>query len=207
MTTTPPQTSPAPNAASPGQHVLVVPELPNGALQEAITVPASQLYPAPDEMPAAVAAALHIAYQTAYVGLHHRAALLAGDALLVTGAAGGVGTAAVQLGRAAGAFVIAAVTGPRKAEACRRMGGDLVIDLAGDADPAGRVRAATGGSSSRAVSLGDRHGRCRSSSSLRRLSASSTKDTTPSSRADNGSGISDDLAGPPEIPAALCEHA
>jgi NADPH:quinone reductase len=130
---------------SPGQHVLVVPELPNGALQESITVSAAELYPVPDAMPVTVAAALHIAYQTAHVGMHHRAALRAGETLLVTGAAGGVGSAAVQLGRAAGAVVIATATGPRKADACRRMGADLVIDLAGEPDPAGRVRAATSG--------------------------------------------------------------
>ena len=91
------------------------------------------------------AAALHIAYQTAYVALHHRARLRAGDTLLVTGAAGGVGSAAVQLGLAAGCSVIAAVTGPAKAAACRRMGAGLVIDLAGEPDPAARVRAAAGG--------------------------------------------------------------
>lgn len=130
---------------SPGQHVLVVPELPNGAMQESLTVTAAELYPVPDAMPVTVAAALHIAYQTAHVGLHHRAALRAGETLLVTGAAGGVGSAAVQLGRAAGAFVIAAATGQLKADACRQMGADVVIDLAGEPDPAGRVRAATGG--------------------------------------------------------------
>jgi NADPH:quinone reductase len=130
---------------SPGQHVLVVPELPNGALQESITATAAELYPVPDAMPVTVAAALHIAYQTAHVGLHHRAALQPGERLLVTGGAGGVGSAAVQLGRAAGAFVIATATGQRKADACRRMGADVVIDLAGEPDPAGRVRAVTGG--------------------------------------------------------------
>jgi NADPH:quinone reductase len=128
-----------------GQHVLVVPELPNGALQESITVPGAEVYPVPDAMPVTVAAALHIAYQTAHVGLHHRAGLSAGETLLVTGAAGGVGSAAVQLGRAAGGFVIAVVTGPGKAAACRRMGADLVIDLAEEPDPAARVRAETGG--------------------------------------------------------------
>jgi len=118
-------------AVAPGQPVLVVPELPNGALQESITVPVAELYPVPGSMPVAEAAALHIAYQTAYVAMHHRTQLRAGDTLLVTGAAGG--------------RVIAAVTGPAKAAACRRMGADLVIDLAGEPDPAGRVRAATGG--------------------------------------------------------------
>ena len=132
-------------ALRPGQQVVVVPELPNGALQQSITVPDAQLYPVPEAMPVSAAAALHIAYQTAYVALHHRAGLRAGDTVLVTGAAGGVGSAAVQLGRAAGCAVIGAVTGPGKAAACRRMGAGLVIDLADEPDPVARVRAETGG--------------------------------------------------------------
>lgn len=128
-----------------GQPVVVVPELPNGALQESITVPAAQLFPVPDTMPVTVAAVLHIAYQTAHVALHHRARLEPGQTLLVTGAAGGVGSAAIQLGRAAGAVVIAAVTGGAKAAAARRLGADLVLDLAAEPDPAGYVRRATGG--------------------------------------------------------------
>ena len=83
--------------AAIGASVLVVPELPDGALQEYLTVPAAQVYPVPASMPAADAAVLHIAYQTAHVALHHRAGLRAGETVLVTGAAGGVGSAAVQL--------------------------------------------------------------------------------------------------------------
>ena len=76
-------------ALTPGQRVVVVPELPNGALQQSLTVPGDQLYPVPESMPVTAAAVLHIAYQTAYVALHHRAGLRAGDTVLVTGAAGG----------------------------------------------------------------------------------------------------------------------
>lgn len=128
-----------------GQPVLVVPELPNGALQEYLTVPAAQVYPVPASLPAAHAAVLHIAYQTAHVALHHRARLRAGETVLVTGAAGGVGLAAVQLAAAAGATVIGAVTGAAKAAACRAAGAHHVIDLAAEPDPAGAVRAAAGG--------------------------------------------------------------
>lgn len=128
-----------------GQRVVVVPELPNGALQESLTVPAGQLYPVPDTMPGPVAAALHIAYQTAHVALHHRAGARPGETVVVSGAAGGVGSAAVQLARAAGCQVIAVVTGPAKAAACRRWGADTVIDLSAGADLAERVKAATGG--------------------------------------------------------------
>ncbi|MGH3233157.1 MAG: NADPH:quinone oxidoreductase family protein [Streptosporangiaceae bacterium] len=132
-------------AVMPGQHVLVVPELPNGALQESITVPDRELYPVPSSMPVATAASLHIAYQTAYAALHHRARLRAGEILVVTGAAGGVGMAALQLGRVCGGYVIAMATGAAKAAACQRMGAHHVIDLTTEPDPAGRVRAATGG--------------------------------------------------------------
>jgi NADPH:quinone reductase len=128
-----------------GDAVLVVPELPNGALQEMITVPTAQVYPVPATMPVTDAAVLHIAYQTAYVALHRRARLSPGEVLLVTGAAGGVGTAAVQLGRAAGARVVAAVTGPLKAAACRELGADEVIDLRAEPSPAARIRELTGG--------------------------------------------------------------
>lgn len=129
----------------PGQRVLVVPDLPNGSLQESITLPASQVYPVPGSMPLADAAVLHIAYQTAHVALHHRAGLRAGETVLITGATGGVGSAAVQLALAAGARVIAVVTGTAKAAAARRLGAHEVIDLPAVADPVGQVRAVTGG--------------------------------------------------------------
>jgi NADPH:quinone reductase len=128
-----------------GDQVLVVPELPNGALQEYLTVPAAQVYPVPASMPVSDSAVLHIAYQTAHLALHHRALLQAGETVLVTGAAGGVGSAAVQLAVAAGSTVIGAVTGAAKAAACRAAGAHHVIDLAAEPDPAGVARAATGG--------------------------------------------------------------
>jgi NADPH2:quinone reductase len=79
-------------------------------------------------MPPAKAAGLLITYQTGYVGLHRRAALQAGETLLVHAGAGGVGTAAIQLGRAAGARVIATAGGPEKVQVCKDLGADVVID-------------------------------------------------------------------------------
>jgi NADPH:quinone reductase len=128
-----------------GQSVLVVPELPGGALQEHLTVPAGQVYPVPESMPAAHAAVLHIAYQTAHMALHHRAGLQPAETVLVTGAAGGVGSAAIQLAAAAGATVLGAVTGAAKVSACRDFGAHQVVDLAAEANPATWVREATGG--------------------------------------------------------------
>ena len=79
-------------------------------------------------MPAAKAASMLITYQTGYVGLHRRARLQAGETLLVHAGAGGVGTAAIQLGKAAGARVIATAGGPDKVQVCRDLGADVVID-------------------------------------------------------------------------------
>jgi NADPH2:quinone reductase len=127
-----------------GQRVVVVPELPEGAMQRSLTVPDTQLFPVPETMPFATAAVLHVAYSTAHAALHHRAGLATGETLLVTGGAGGVGSAAVHLGKAAGAYVVATATGPRKAEACLSFGADAVVDLASD-DLVERVRSLTDG--------------------------------------------------------------
>src|SRR4029453_9676168 len=82
----------------------------------------------PDGMTDEKAAALYLTYQTGYVGLHRRANIQAGDWLLVHAGAGGVGTAAIQLGKAAGANVIATAGGARQTEVCRELGADHVID-------------------------------------------------------------------------------
>ena len=82
----------------------------------------------PDSMSFDVAAAFFINYETGWFGLHRRANIQPGEFLLVHAAAGGVGSAAVQLGKAAGATVIASVGSPEKAEVCRKLGADLVIE-------------------------------------------------------------------------------
>ena len=82
----------------------------------------------PDAIPFAEAAAFFINYQTGWFGLHRRAALQAGEVLLVHAGAGGVGSAAVQLGKAAGARVIATAGSGEKVEVCRRLGADLAIN-------------------------------------------------------------------------------
>jgi len=81
----------------------------------------------PDSMPFEDAAAFFINYQTGWFGLHRRARLQPGECLLVHAAAGGVGSAAVQLGKAAGATVIASVGSPAKAEVAKKLGADLVV--------------------------------------------------------------------------------
>ncbi len=84
--------------------------------------------PVPDGMSDAEGAAFLIPFHTAYIGLVTRGRLEAGETLLVLGGAGGTGSAAIQLGRALGARVIATVGGPDKIEHCRALGADVVID-------------------------------------------------------------------------------
>jgi NADPH2:quinone reductase len=113
---------------SPGDRIIGMPALPHGALGDLAIVPAADAHAAPPQLDDAAAAAMHIAYQTAWFGLHRRAGLRSGETLLVNAAAGGVGSAAVQLGRAAGARVVAVVGGPRKAAVATDLGADVVID-------------------------------------------------------------------------------
>ncbi|WP_377271063.1 NADPH:quinone oxidoreductase family protein [Peterkaempfera sp. SMS 1(5)a] len=129
---------------APGDRVIGTPVLPHGAYAEYALMDPATTFPAPAALDDAQAAALHIGYQTAWFGLHRRAALRAGETLLVHAAAGGVGSAAVQLGKAAGATVIGVVGGPEKAEAARLLGADLVVDRHSE-DFVGAVKQATGG--------------------------------------------------------------
>jgi len=99
-----------------------------GAFAELTLMNAASALPAPDGLDDAEAAAFFVTYQTGWFGLHRRARLAAGETLLVHAAAGGVGSGAVQLGKAAGARVIGVAGGQRKAEAARALGADVVID-------------------------------------------------------------------------------
>ncbi|WP_320772848.1 NADPH:quinone oxidoreductase family protein [Streptomyces sp. CRN 30] len=127
-----------------GRRVLATPALPHGGFAEYTVADAAALLPAPDALDDAEAAALHIGYQTGWFGLHRRARLEAGETLLVHAAAGGVGSAAVQLGKAAGARVIGVVGGPEKAAAARSLGCDVVVDRRSE-DVITAVKDATGG--------------------------------------------------------------
>ena len=101
-------------------------------------------FPAPEGLSDEKAASLYLTYQTGYVGLHRRAHLQAGEWLLVHAGAGGVGTAAIQLGKAAGAKVIATAGGAAKIEVCRELGADHVIDYTAE-DFVPIVKEVTGG--------------------------------------------------------------
>ena len=114
-----------------GRRVLVAPGLPHGGLAERVVVAQSAALPVPDGMPAAKAASMLITYQTGYVGLHRRGQLMPGETLLVHAGAGGVGSAAIQLGNAAGARVIATAGGPDKVQVCKDLGADVIYDSVG----------------------------------------------------------------------------
>ena len=111
-----------------GDRVIGGPALPSGAYAELALMNAGAVLPAPEGLDDAEAAAFFITYQTGWFGLHRRARLAAGETLLVQAAAGGVGSGAIQLGKAAGARVIAVAGGPEKGALCASLGADLVID-------------------------------------------------------------------------------
>jgi NADPH:quinone reductase len=111
-----------------GDRVIGSSALPAGGFAELALMYAATTFPAPAALDDAQAAALYIGYQTGWFGLHRRARLQPGETLLVHAAAGGVGSAAVQLGKAAGARVIGVVGGPEKAEVARTLGADVVVD-------------------------------------------------------------------------------
>jgi NADPH2:quinone reductase len=127
-----------------GQRVIAVPRLPHGGLAERLVTAATATYPIPDDLDDAAAASMHIAYQTSWFALHRRATLRPGEWLLVHAAAGGVGSAAVQLGVAAGARVIATAGGAEKVELCRQLGAEVVVDYSAE-DFVPIVQRATGG--------------------------------------------------------------
>jgi NADPH2:quinone reductase len=127
-----------------GDRVIGAAALPSGGFAELALMDAATTFPAPAGLDDAQAASLYIGYQTGWFGLHRRAALKAGETLLVHAAAGGVGSAAVQLGKAAGARVIGVVGGPQKAEVARALGADVVVDRHTE-DFVAVVKAETGG--------------------------------------------------------------
>jgi NADPH2:quinone reductase len=111
-----------------GERVIGVTSLPHGSLAKFAIARSLDVLPAPSLLDDTSASVFHIAYQTGWFGLYRRANLRVGDTLLVHAAAGGVGSAAVQLGQAAGAKVIAVVGSPEKVQVARKLGAHVVID-------------------------------------------------------------------------------
>lgn len=116
----------------PGDRVLAL--TGHGGFSTHLTVPAATAIRFPDTMPFDEAACFIFTYGTSYHALKDRAAIQPGETLLVLGAAGGVGSAAVELGKAMGARVIAAVSSADKAEFCKTIGADACILYPRDMD-------------------------------------------------------------------------
>ncbi len=125
-----------------GARVIAI--MSHGGFAEEVRVPASRLLPMPPGMDFTTAAGFVFTYATADHALRDRAALAAGETLLVLGAAGGVGLAAVEIGKALGARVVAGASSGDKLALCRAHGADATIDYVTE-DLRERVRALTAG--------------------------------------------------------------
>jgi NADPH2:quinone reductase len=128
----------------PGDRVIGGSALPSGAFAEYALMDAARTFTAPPGLDDAEAAPFLLTYQTGWFGLHRKARLAAGETLLVHAAAGGVGSGAVQLGKAAGARVIGVVGGQDKARLAEQLGADVVVDRYQD-DFVAVVKEVTGG--------------------------------------------------------------
>ncbi len=116
---------PGVTSVSPGDRVLAMTLY--GGFATHVCVPAAAAIPIPDDMPFDEAACFVFTYGTSYYALHDCGGISAGETVLVLGAAGGVGTSAVELARAARAQVIAAVSSPEKADHCKALGADQTV--------------------------------------------------------------------------------
>ena len=130
------------NGFKAGDRVMAMTE--NGGYAEEVVAAADRIFPIPGKMDFPAAAGFPIVYGTSHVALAWRAFLKAGEWLLVTGAAGGVGLTAIEIGKAMGARVIAAARGPEKLAVAQQHGADHLIDYSCE-DLRERVKAITEG--------------------------------------------------------------
>ena len=100
----------------------------HGAMAEEVLIPGNACFPKPTQMDFPIAASFMMGYGTSFHALNDRAKLQKGETLLVLGASGGVGLAAVELGKLMGAHVIAAASSDEKLELCRHYGADETIN-------------------------------------------------------------------------------
>ncbi|MDT5300317.1 MAG: NADPH:quinone reductase, partial [Mycobacterium sp.] len=121
------RSAPADSGFTVGQRVSALSML--GAWAERVAVPAGSVTPTPDGIDDGAAVCLLGNYYTMYFALARRAALRAGETVLVLGSAGGVGTAAIQIAKALGAKVIAMVHRPGAIEFVESLGADVVLPL------------------------------------------------------------------------------
>lgn len=136
------ETAPGVAGAKPGERVVAL--VGWGAAASELVLPAGDVIAIPDDMDYVTAAGFPVAYGTAHLGLWHRARLRPGETLLVHAAAGGVGLAAVEVGKAMGATVIGSAGGPKKCALARAHGADFTIDYRAE-DIRERVKEMTDG--------------------------------------------------------------
>ena len=127
----------------PGDRVLAFARK-GGGFAEEIALPGAIVTPIPDAMDFVTAAAFPVAYGTAHFALEYRGRLQAGETLVVLGATGGVGIAAIEVGKLMGARVIAAAGSPEKLAIAREHGADEVIDYRQE-NLRDRIKQLTGG--------------------------------------------------------------
>jgi NADPH2:quinone reductase len=117
-----------------GRRVVAVGKDALGGIAEYAVAPVAGVFDAPEQLDDLECGAVLLPFHTTHLALSRRAGLRPGETLLVTAGASGLGTAAIQLGRATGARVIASVGSSDKAELCRRMGADDVVVLGDGTD-------------------------------------------------------------------------
>ena len=127
-----------------GTRVCAIPAGAFGGYAEVAVAPVAMTFAMPDDLETATAASIYMPFHVAYLALYERARLSADDTVLVHAAAGGAGSAAVQLARARGARVIATVGSPEKLKFVSALGADIAIDYRND-DFVARVLDATSG--------------------------------------------------------------
>lgn len=127
---------------APGQRVIGFTR--TGAFAEQAVAVAASFLPMPDDMDFDVAAAITLTYGTSYHAVADRGALQPGETMLVLGAAGGVGLAAIEIGKALGARVIAAASSDEKLAVCKAHGADVLVNYERE-DLREALRAATDG--------------------------------------------------------------
>ncbi len=127
-----------------GRRVLACPDGAQGGFADQALASTDLVFDAPERLTGPAAAAFFFPFHLAWLGLHERGRLESGETVLVHAAAGGIGSAAVQVAKAAGATVFATAGRPEKVEFCRKLGADHAIDYATD-DFAEVVLDATGG--------------------------------------------------------------
>lgn len=126
-----------------GRRVVAITKMALGGIAEYAIADDVSVFDAPPQFDDAEAAAFLIPFQTSHLALFRRGRLRAGETLVVHSAASGLGTAGIQLGKAAGARVIAVAGGPDKTALCSRLGADVVVDHTAE-DFVEAVLAATG---------------------------------------------------------------